>query len=474
MASAAPGERLNFNNQYVVSHGSQTQTHMQPPQSQTMLPSQEPKGLFDGHFARNSYINLYNDGDTDPNPLTGTLKRGAGLLGGSLTELYLGGTNAAQTGVNNALTLAGQGRAEGGFLGKAKEFTGNALTFIPSQFTEERAPGSMVGLATVPLFAAGATTKFGQAVLSNPFVQRGVLPTLETAGVLFSGKQLHEGATGKDLLTGEQLSEEERISRTGQAGLGILGTGYWLKGKGKQIIEGAKAIPGNVSRLGQQLTGQPPKLALPGGVKINPAEVELTQPLQMKGETAVEATTVPQPKRKEIKTQARSKENEREAETTLTKADETKGKKQSTHKEGEKERGSCSDAGHKYAKGILLGGTYRAYAGHGEFRYGTNPKVFTIPEGSSLSLWSKMDVSLPDNLGRLIETGRHDQLTELFLWDDIAQERLTGAATHLPGAKIPNYTLSAPTKLKIHQNSITVEDPATLSELLQPNSGHFD
>jgi hypothetical protein len=68
MASAAPGERLNFNNQYVVSHGSQTQTHMQPPQSQTMLPSQEPKGLFDGHFARNSYINLYNDGDTDPNP----------------------------------------------------------------------------------------------------------------------------------------------------------------------------------------------------------------------------------------------------------------------------------------------------------------------------------------------------------------------------------------------------------------------
>jgi hypothetical protein len=94
MAAAAPVERLNFNNQYVVSHGSQTQTHIQPPQSQTMLPSQEPKGLFDGHFARNSYINLYNDGDTDPNPLTGTLKRGAGLLGGSLTELYLGGLRA--------------------------------------------------------------------------------------------------------------------------------------------------------------------------------------------------------------------------------------------------------------------------------------------------------------------------------------------------------------------------------------------
>jgi hypothetical protein len=93
-----------------------------------------------------------------------------------------------------------------------------------------------------------------------------------------------------------------------------------------------------------------------------------------------------------------------------------------------------------------------------------------------LFIWSKPDTKLPDRLGRLIEMGDHNTLADLFLSDKIAQERLTGAVTHLPGhqAKIPNYTLSAPTKLRIHENSITVEDAKILSDLIQPNFGHFD
>jgi hypothetical protein len=142
---------------------------------------------------------------------------------------------------------------------------------------------------------------------------------------------------------------------------------------------------------------------------------------------------------------------------------------------GEQERGESSNSGYQYAEEVLPGGTGRAFAGHGAFRYGTNPKAFTVPEGTALSIWSKPDTKIPDRLGRLIETGDYDKLADLFTRDPVAQDRLTGARIYLPGSnKIPNYTLSAPKDLKIHKNSITVEDPRTLSELVKPNSGHLD
>jgi hypothetical protein len=97
---------------------------------------------------------------------------------------------------------------------------------------------------------------------------------------------------------------------------------------------------------------------------------------------------------------------------------------------------------------------------------------------------SKPDTLLLDHYGRLIEAGKYDELAELFLVDELAQERLTGAATHLPGAgtrtglpgdvKIPNYTLKSPSNLKILENSMTVKDPILLSDLIRPNSGHSE
>jgi hypothetical protein len=45
----------------------------------------------------------------------------------------------------------------------------------------------------------------------------------------------------------------------------------------------------------------------------------------------------------------------------------------------------------------------------------------------------------------------------------------------LPGdVKIPNYTLTAPKELAIHKNSVTVEAPTTLGDLVTPGSGHWD
>jgi hypothetical protein len=152
-----------------------------------------------------------------------------------------------------------------------------------------------------------------------------------------------------------------------------------------------------------------------------------------------------------------------------TKTNEGKGRTRSAKKEDkknvfeEKERNSCTNTGHKYAKGVLPGGTGRGLVGHGEFRYGTTPRDFIVPRDSSLSIWSRPDTLLPDSLGRLIETGDHDKLAQLFLKNPMVQERLAGAVTHLPGAgakmnlpgdvKIPNYTLSAPKDLIIHENS---------------------
>jgi hypothetical protein len=143
-----------------------------------------------------------------------------------------------------------------------------------------------------------------------------------------------------------------------------------------------------------------------------------------------------------------------------------------------------SKAGHNYAEDVLIGGTGKAFAGHGEFRYGTTPKAFVVPEGASISIWSKPDVRIPDRVGRLIETGNYDELAKLFRQNKEVREKLTGAATHLPGAgtkmdlpgdvKIPNYTLTAPTELVIHENSVTVEVPKTLGELVTPGSGHWD
>ncbi len=239
----------------------------------------ESNGLFDAQYAKDYYQTLFNQGNKEHN----LFKLAAGTVGGGITNGYLGFTGLAEQGVKDSLDLAHQGQAEGGLSGALKTGLGYGLTFIPSQFTQERAPGSMMGLATVPLLSAGAATKFGQTVLANPFVQQAVLPTLGFGGVAVSGKQMGDAATGKDLLTGEKLNEEERVSRGGQGVLGVAGSFSLLEGTGKNIINGAKGIPAAAKGSGQKAMGGSPELALPNGGKINPAELELNQPIKTNG-----------------------------------------------------------------------------------------------------------------------------------------------------------------------------------------------
>jgi hypothetical protein len=132
------------------------------------------------------------------------------------------------------------------------------------------------------------------------------------------------------------------------------------------------------------------------------------------------------------------------------------------------------NAGHKYAEEVLPSGTGRALAGHGEFRYGTTPKAFVVPDGAALSIWTKPDRGLPESIGQLIEAGEYDRIADLFAKNEKIQRKLEGAATHLPGARVPNYTLKAPKNLTVYEKSTTVEDPISLSNLVKLDSGHID
>jgi RHS repeat-associated protein len=119
-----------------------------------------------------------------------------------------------------------------------------------------------------------------------------------------------------------------------------------------------------------------------------------------------------------------------------------------------------------YAREVLDGGTGRAFAGHGELRYGAGD--FTVPEGASISMYSPHGTGIPDDLGRLIESGNYDAIYANPAFREM------NPMTHLSGSTIPNYSLSAPNGLKVLRNSQTVEDAATLSNLIQAGSGHWD
>ncbi|MGH3998645.1 MAG: putative adhesin [Pseudonocardiaceae bacterium] len=93
------------------------------------------------------------------------------------------------------------------------------------------------------------------------------------------------------------------------------------------------------------------------------------------------------------------------------------------------------------------------FAGHGSYRFGAGDTV--VPEGTTLHVYSRFGETIGDSRGRAIETGG----------------TVTPVQTFGPGSTIPNYTLRAPNRLRIHQGSTTVEDPTNLSDLLQPNMG---
>lgn len=109
-----------------------------------------------------------------------------------------------------------------------------------------------------------------------------------------------------------------------------------------------------------------------------------------------------------------------------------------------------------------------------------------IPDGTSLTIYSRRDVRIPERMGQLIEAGDDEGLRLLALqdrrvmqlmsgeWSAALGQTEVGAATWLPGAVVPDYYLKAPSALTIFRNSFTVEAPTQLSKILKPGMGHMD
>jgi hypothetical protein len=92
------------------------------------------------------------------------------------------------------------------------------------------------------------------------------------------------------------------------------------------------------------------------------------------------------------------------------------------------------------------------FRGHGTYEAANG--TTKVPQGTCVAFYCKHDGTIGDNLGQAVETGKA-QPYEVFG----------------PGAEIPNYTLSPGIGLKIFGNTITVQRPTLLSDLLKPNMG---
>ena len=129
-----------------------------------------------------------------------------------------------------------------------------------------------------------------------------------------------------------------------------------------------------------------------------------------------------------------------------------------------------SSEGHQFAGSVTPGGTGTALAGHGKYVLGSGDVV--VPNGSAVTL-PREGITILDETGRYIEAGDWDGLARAAAQNPRIANDIEGMTTWLPGAKVPNYTLSAPTNppLNILQNSTTVDSGTTLDRLLQPNMG---
>lgn len=97
------------------------------------------------------------------------------------------------------------------------------------------------------------------------------------------------------------------------------------------------------------------------------------------------------------------------------------------------------------------------FSGHGE--YNAVDGYTTVPDGTSVTMFSKWGGVITDELGNAIENGEVPSGTFMD--------------TAGPGDTIPNYTLDEPGGLNIDYscNPITVTSPTTLDSLLQPGMG---
>jgi hypothetical protein len=121
--------------------------------------------------------------------------------------------------------------------------------------------------------------------------------------------------------------------------------------------------------------------------------------------------------------------------------------------------GAAADAGSAGA-----GATRTVFSGHGGYevigeglKHEMGSGLTTIPEGTSLTVYSRLGGTISDSLGNAIETGQG--LSGVY------------SKTFGPGMQAPNYTLFPAKGLNIMGNPVTVANPTRLSDLLVSGMG---
>ncbi|MBC7957824.1 MAG: hypothetical protein H7Y33_18395 [Cytophagales bacterium] len=152
--------------------------------------------------------------------------------------------------------------------------------------------------------------------------------------------------------------------------------------------------------------------------------------------------------------------------------------------------------GRDNARAVLgAAGEPNLLVGHGGYTVGglRGDAVFVVPPGSAVTL-ARPGIAMPTRLTDSylkgdwrgvshIEELRSRQLhLDMRNVDYLAKAKdndglhpyLEGAATYLPGARVPDYAIRAPKGLAIYPNNYSVDSArfATLAELVPPNAGH--
>jgi len=126
------------------------------------------------------------------------------------------------------------------------------------------------------------------------------------------------------------------------------------------------------------------------------------------------------------------------------------------------------ESGHSFARSVTEGGTGRSVAGHGS--YWSQDGFSIVPEGTSITL-PREGISIADKTGRYIENGDWSGLMRAANVNERIANDIQGMTTWLPGATVPNYTLTKPNGLNIYSRSSSTNAPVTLNNLLSPNMG---
>ncbi len=102
--------------------------------------------------------------------------------------------------------------------------------------------------------------------------------------------------------------------------------------------------------------------------------------------------------------------------------------------------------------------------GHGT--YSAKNGVITVPQNTSVTVWGEHNTRLANSVAQYIDQGK--------IPPQKSYNKVLGAKSYMPGANMPNYTLSPIDPSWVLGNPTTVSRPTLLDKLLNPHMGNVN